>query len=128
MRAPSIPRSDHNLGLVAVFVAITAWGLTSVIIKSIDMNAIAIEELQHFDQVLDLLASRSWPLLAPMRSPWISGMMSEVRKGRRHQVIDHLVVCSLIEGRSCEKFQILAEGVRDLDSGALVRLKITTGQ
>ena len=42
MRAPSIPRSDHNLGLVAVFVAITAWGLTSVIIKSIDMNAIAI--------------------------------------------------------------------------------------
>ena len=42
VRAPSIPRSDHNLGLVAVFVAITAWGLTSVIIKSIDMNAIAI--------------------------------------------------------------------------------------
>jgi tRNA-(ms[2]io[6]A)-hydroxylase len=81
-----------------------------------DLNAIAIEELQHFDQVLDLLAARRWPLLAPVRSPWISGLMAEVRKGRRHQVIDHLVVCSLIEGRSCEKFQILAEGVRDLDS------------
>jgi tRNA 2-(methylsulfanyl)-N6-isopentenyladenosine37 hydroxylase len=26
------------------------------------------------------------------------------------------VVCALIEGRSCEKFQILAEGVRDLDA------------
>jgi tRNA-(ms[2]io[6]A)-hydroxylase len=32
-------------------------------------------------------------------------------------VIDHLVVCALIEGRSCEKFQILSEGVRDLDVG-----------
>jgi drug/metabolite transporter (DMT)-like permease len=42
VRAPSNPRSDHNLGLIAVLVAITAWGMTSVIIKSIDMNAIAI--------------------------------------------------------------------------------------
>ena len=46
---------------------------------------------------------------------WIAGMMQQIRKGRRHQVIDHLVVCALIEGRSCEKFQILAESVRDLD-------------
>jgi tRNA-(ms[2]io[6]A)-hydroxylase len=44
-------------------------------------------------------------------------MMAAVRKGRREQVIDHLVVCSLIEGRSCEKFQILAGGVRDMDAG-----------
>ena len=42
-------------------------------------------------------------------------MMASLRKGRREQVIDHLIVCALIEGRSCEKFQILAEGVRDLD-------------
>ena len=80
-----------------------------------ELNAIAIEELQHFDQVLGLLRERGLALLPPLRSPWISGMMAEVRKGRRHQVIDHLVVCSLIEGRSCEKFQILADGVRDLD-------------
>jgi tRNA isopentenyl-2-thiomethyl-A-37 hydroxylase MiaE len=35
--------------------------------------------------------------------------MRAVRKGRREQVIDHLIACSFIEGRSCEKFQILAE-------------------
>src|SRR4029077_16238517 len=75
----------------------------------------AIEELQHFDLVLDLLRERSIPFGAAQRSFWISGMMNAVRKGRKQQVIDHLVVCSLIEGRSCEKFQILAEGVRDLD-------------
>ena len=80
-----------------------------------ELNAIAIEELNHFEQVLGLLAERKIPFGQPMRSPWISKMMAAVRKGRREQVIDHLIVCSLIEGRSCEKFQILAEGVRDLD-------------
>ncbi|MEY2599360.1 MAG: hypothetical protein RLZZ142_1619 [Verrucomicrobiota bacterium] len=82
-----------------------------------ELNAIAIEELQHFNQVLDLLKERGVPFGAAMRSPWISGMMGRIRKGRREQAIDHLVVCSLIEGRSCEKFQILAEGVRDVDPG-----------
>ena len=82
-----------------------------------ELNAIAIEELQHFQVVLRLLQERGIPFSGPQRSPWIAGMMNAVRKGRRHQVIDHLVVCSLIEGRSCEKFQILAEGVRDLDPG-----------
>jgi tRNA-(ms[2]io[6]A)-hydroxylase len=81
------------------------------------LNAIAIEELQHFNQVLSLLEERGVPFGQPMRSPWISRMMAAVRKGRREQVIDHLVVCALIEGRSCEKFQILSQGVRDLDPG-----------
>jgi len=81
-----------------------------------ELNAIAIEELQHFEQVLGLLRARGIPFGQPRPSPWISGMMGAVRKGRRHQVIDHLVVCALIEGRSCEKFQILAHGVRDLDA------------
>jgi tRNA-(ms[2]io[6]A)-hydroxylase len=73
-----------------------------------ELNAIAIEELQHFELVLGFLRRRGVPFGAPLRSPWISGMMAEVRKGRRQQVIDHLVVCALIEGRSCEKFQILS--------------------
>jgi tRNA-(ms[2]io[6]A)-hydroxylase len=63
------------------------------------------------------LEERGVPFGQPMRSPWISRMMAAVRKGRREQVIDHLVVCALIEGRSCEKFQILSGGVRDLDPG-----------
>jgi len=82
-----------------------------------ELNAIAIEELQHFDLVLGLLRERGIAFTNPQRSPWISGMMQPVRRGRREQVIDHLVVLALIEGRSCEKFQILAEGVRDLDAG-----------
>lgn len=82
-----------------------------------ELNAIAIEELQHFELVLGLLRERGIPFTTPQKSPWITGMMRDVRKGRREQVIDHLVVCALIEGRSCEKFQILSKAVRDLDPG-----------
>src|SRR5437667_4689491 len=73
-----------------------------------ELNAIAIEELQHFQLVLNLLKQRGIPFGQPYPSPWIAGLMKSVRNGQRHQVIDHLLCCSLIEGRSCEKFQVLA--------------------
>lgn len=80
-----------------------------------ELNAIAIEELQHFNLVLDLLKARSIPFGQPHPSAWISGLMRAIRKGRTVQVIDHLIACALIEGRSCEKFQILGNALRDRD-------------
>ena len=80
-----------------------------------DLNAIAIEELQHFQLVLNLLKKRGIPFGAPYPSPWITGLMRSVRNGQRHQAIDHLICCSLVEGRSCEKFQFLAEALKGLD-------------
>lgn len=80
-----------------------------------ELNAIAIEELQHFASVLELLQRRGVPFGMGHASPWIRGLMATVRKGRRHQVIDHLICAALIEGRSCEKFQWLAAALRDRD-------------
>src|SRR5207237_4401174 len=77
-----------------------------------ELNAIAIEELQHFQLVLDLLKRRGIPFGQPHPSPWISGLMKSVRNGQRHQVIDHLICCSLIEGRSLENFHLI---VHDLE-------------
>src|SRR3954465_1545553 len=79
------------------------------------LNAIAIEELQHFQLVLDLLKKRAIPFGQPYPSPWIAGLMKSVRNGARHQAIDHLICCSLIEGRSCEKFQILSQALSERD-------------
>src|SRR5438067_7367152 len=79
------------------------------------LNAIAIEELQHFQLVLDLLKKRGIPFGQPYPSPWIAGLMKAVRHGQRHQAIDHLICCSLIEGRSCEKFQVLSTELKNLD-------------
>jgi tRNA-(ms[2]io[6]A)-hydroxylase len=81
-----------------------------------ELNAIAIEELQHFQMVLDLLNRRGIPFGPARPSPWISGLMKSVRPGGRQQVIDHLICCALIEGRSCEKFQVLARGLEAADA------------
>src|SRR5271168_1638567 len=80
-----------------------------------ELNAIAIEELQHFELVLGLLRRRGIGFGQPYPSPWITGLMRSVRNGQRHQVIDHLICCAFIEGRSCEKFQFLAAGLADID-------------
>jgi tRNA-(ms[2]io[6]A)-hydroxylase len=81
-----------------------------------ELNAIAIEELQHFQLVLGLLAKRGIPFGQPYPSPWITGLMRSIRNGQRHQAIDHLICCAFIEGRSCEKFQFLAEGLKSVDA------------
>ena len=80
-----------------------------------ELNAIAIEELQHFQLVLALLKQRGIPFGQPVPSKWISGMMRSVRPGVRFQAIDHLLVFALVEGRSCEKFQILGEALKTVD-------------
>jgi tRNA-(ms[2]io[6]A)-hydroxylase len=80
-----------------------------------ELNTIAIEELQHFQLVLALLKRRGIPFGQPFPSPWISGLMRSIRNGSRQQVIDHLICCAFIEGRSCEKFQILAAALPAID-------------
>ncbi len=81
-----------------------------------ELNAIAIEELQHFQLVLALLRRRKWAFGQAHPSPWIRGLMRSVRAGRqRDQAIDHLICASLIEGRSCEKFQWLASALSASD-------------
>lgn len=107
---------DHaHLERKAATTALNLEKYTELHAQVSELNAIAIEELQHFELVLGLLRARGIPFSAARRSPWISGMMQAVRKGRQEQVIDHLVVCALVEGRSCEKFQILSREIRDLD-------------
>src|SRR3954463_391690 len=80
-----------------------------------ELNAIAIEELQHFQLVLALLKRRGIPFTQPRPSAWITGLMRAIRNGTKLQVIDHLICCALIEGRSCEKFQMLAAALPEID-------------
>src|SRR5258708_7790254 len=50
-----------------------------------ELNAIAIEELQHFQLVLNLLKRRGIPFGQPIPSPWISAFMRSIRNGPRSQ-------------------------------------------
>jgi tRNA-(ms[2]io[6]A)-hydroxylase len=120
--APRVTRSLHEL-LVdhahlerkAATTAIQLEKYRELFPKVHTLNRIAIEELQHFELVLGLLEQRGWGFGQPQRSEWITGMMRGIRQGRRESAIDHLVVCALIEGRSCEKFQILAAHLAEME-------------
>lgn len=80
-----------------------------------DLNAIAIEELRHFQLVMDLLKKRGIEFGPSPNSPWVTGLMRGIRRGQYEQAIDHLICAALIEGRSCEKFQILSEALIEQD-------------
>src|SRR5881394_4668221 len=51
-----------------------------------ELNAIAIEELQHFQLVLDLLKHRGVAFSQPYPSPWISGLMKSIRRSEERRV------------------------------------------
>src|SRR5580704_15993892 len=107
---------DHaHLERKAATTAINLEKYRDLFPKVDELNAIAIEELQHFQLVLALLKKRGIPFGQPYPSPWITGLMRSVRNGQRHQAIDHLICCALIEGRSCEKFQVLARALSASD-------------
>jgi tRNA-(ms[2]io[6]A)-hydroxylase len=112
---PAILIDHAHLERKAATTAISLEKYRSLYGRVEELNAIAIEELQHFQLVLGLLKRRSIPFGQPYPSAWISGLMRAVRGGKQHQAIDHLICCSFIEGRSCEKFQILAEALRELE-------------
>lgn len=107
---------DHaHLERKAATSAINLQKYAELFPKLDELNAIAIEELQHFQLVLGLLRERGIPFSRPRPSHWISGLMNSIRRGRKLQVIDHLICASLIEGRSCEKFQLLSDALAEED-------------
>ncbi|HEX3716807.1 MAG TPA: tRNA-(ms[2]io[6]A)-hydroxylase [Verrucomicrobiae bacterium] len=107
---------DHaHLERKAATTALTLEKYRDLFGKVDELNAIAIEELQHFQLVLNILKKRGIPFGQPHPSPWIAGLMRSIRNGQRRQVIDHLICCALIEGRSCEKFQVLGRALTGID-------------
>jgi len=115
-RLPGVLVDHAHLERKAATTAITLERYRDLYGRVRELNAIAIEELQHFERVLGLLEHRGIPFGQPVRSAWISGLMGAVRVGNnREQVIDHLLCCALIEGRSCEKFQLLGRALAGVD-------------
>ncbi len=112
---PSVLVDHAHLERKAATTSITLEKYHELFERVEELNAIAIEELQHFQLVLALLKRRGIAFTQPRPSAWITGLMRAVRNGTKGQVIDHLISCALIEGRSCEKFQILGAALRPID-------------
>lgn len=85
------------------------------------LSPVAREELEHFEQVLELLARRGVPFERQRPSPYARRLHEAVRPGEPEQYLDTLLCCALIEARSCERMKLLAEGLPDPELAAFYR-------
>ncbi len=79
------------------------------------LSPIVTEEWGHFRMVLKELEKRSLELGWPRKDEYVTQLSSFMNKGgRRHEVLlEKLLVCALIEARSCERFRLLSENIKD---------------
>lgn len=80
---------------------------------------LAREELDHFRQILAVLDRRGIEYETLRPSPYGMALHALVRREEPNRLLDLLTISALIEARSCERFQILAEGVSDLELRSL---------
>ena len=81
-----------------------------------EMTTIVQEELEHFDMVLGLLERRGISFRRLATGPYGRRLTALVDPHEPQRAVDRLLVASLIEARSCERFRLLAEHVRDRDA------------
>jgi tRNA-(ms[2]io[6]A)-hydroxylase len=75
--------------------------------------ALAQEELEHFRQVYELMASRGLPLIKDTQDPYVNQLGACMRHGREARFLDRLLVSSLVECRGAERFRIIADALED---------------
>lgn len=80
-----------------------------------EMAQIIEEELEHYFMVLEILDQRSIPFRRLASGHYGRELNTLVRQGEPDRAIDRLLVASLIEARSCERFRLLAEHIRPRD-------------
>ena len=78
-----------------------------------EMTIIFQEELEHFHLVLEILDQRGIEFRTLPSGPYGRKLNGLVRPHEPERAVDRLLVGSLIEARSCERFQLLAEHVKD---------------
>ena len=71
------------------------------------LTAIAKEELEHFDQVNQILENRGIPLRPLAAPPYGAGLNQQIRTKEPDRLLDSLLVCGLIEARSHERLGLL---------------------
>jgi tRNA-(ms[2]io[6]A)-hydroxylase len=80
-----------------------------------DLAPIVTEEWGHFRQVLAEMKKRGYSLGKQRKDAYVNELMLHQVKGgtAEDQLLDKLLICALIEARSCERFRLLSEGLED---------------
>ena len=86
---------------------------TEVVTK---MISLVEEEISHFKMVHDLIVNRGFTLGRDRKDNYVVSILKFFPKGgsRTTQLIHRLLYAALIEARSCERFRLLSENLKDL--------------
>ena len=85
---------------------------TELVKAMIDLVA---EEMSHFKMVHDLLIERGFALGRERKDAYVNQLMQFFPKGgsREYHLVHRLLYAALIEARSCERFRLLSENLKD---------------
>ena len=80
-----------------------------------ELTAIAMEELQHFQMVVDIIQKRGYTLGRQRKDDYVGKLVKFSRKdgSRNSSFIDRLLFAAMIEARSCERFRVLSQNIKD---------------
>ena len=85
-----------------------------------EMTAISIEELQHFEMVHQKLIDRGLKLGFDRKDQYVQDLskyLKQMNSGgpRESHFVNQMLFAAMIEARSCERFKILSEELKDED-------------
>jgi tRNA-(ms[2]io[6]A)-hydroxylase len=85
--------------------------------------SIAKEELDHFEQVHNLIKARGKKLNAERKDHYVNELFKFMNKGgsRIQSLVDRLLFSAMIEARSCERFRTLSENINDVELAKFYR-------
>jgi len=80
-----------------------------------ELTAIAIEEMEHFKMVIDIIKERGYTLDRERKDDYVGQLMKFSKKdgSRNMAFIDRLLFAAMIEARSCERFRVLSQNIQD---------------
>ena len=81
------------------------------------LTPVVSEEWSHFEMVLSKLRERGWSLGKPRRDEYVERIQGIQKKGvsREKHLVEKLLLNALIEARSCERFRMLWQEIKDDD-------------
>ncbi len=79
-----------------------------------ELIATAVEELEHFQQVYELMASRNIQLTHSIgEDKYVKSLIKQCHSGRTERFLDRLLIASVLETRGAERFKLVAEAQED---------------
>ncbi len=75
------------------------------------MAELAIEELNHYREVIKLIHDRGNTLKGDTKDPYVGKFRKALRQGSDLYLMDQLLIAGLIEARGAERFGLIAKGL-----------------